>query len=232
MASSSPSFLLFLFLALVSVAIANVDVPTVPIPDTEETDIDAVTEISYSEISRLYKGDWFLIVYAPWCGHCMSLMASMPEIVEAVQGHIKIVKMDGTDHDALHYQFGVKGYPSIFHLHDGEVRVYLGDRSPESIGEFVKSQWKDTPPLTGWNSPTYLPVRIIAQYIDIVSPLVTISENAGKRFDIAPEIIVVVAGLCIITVLSLSGYFYVQKLKKKYPGPGETVVKSTKIKEN
>lgn len=218
-------FLLLPFLALATVTIAVADIPVVPIPGADETTFDAVVEISYSEISRVYRGDWLLIVYAPWCGHCQSLMNHMPDIVKSLHGSVKIAKIDGTEYDAVRFQFGVDGYPSIYRLHDGEVRTYSGTYSARDIAEFAKTEWMSVAPLTGWASPTSLLVRIASSYINFVTPIVTITENAGKRFDVAPEVIAIAASSCVVLVAIVIAYFCVKKLKIK-------IMKQNKIKEN
>lgn len=221
-----------LLCALVAVTIAAADVPSVPIPSLDETVADAVSEITYSEISRVYQGEWLLIVYAPWCGHCHRLMDNMPTIVESLQGHVKIVKIDGTEYDAVRFQFGVDGYPSIYRLHDGEVRTYNGTYTPEDIADFALVQWATVPPLSGWNSPTSFFIRTASRYINLITPVVTITENAGKRFDMAPEVIIILATSLIVVVAVIIAYISVRRINARKRPPLGFLCDPAKIKEN
>lgn len=221
-----------LFFVLVAVTIAAADVPSVPIPGPDETMADTVSDISYSEISRVYQGDWLLIVYAPWCGHCQRLMDNMPTIVESLQGRVKIAKIDGTEYDAVHFQFGVSGYPSIYRLHNGEVRTYDGTYTPRDIVDFALVQWETMPPLSGLDSPTNFFIRIASAYINFVTPVVTITENAGKRFNLSPEVIVISATSFVVVVAVVIAYISIRRINAKNQPPLGFLCNPVKMKEN
>ena len=226
------SFSLFLVMAAVAIATAAADVPSVPIPHPQETVSDAILEISYSDISRVYQGDWILVIYAPWCGYCQRLMDDMPAIVNALQGVAKVAKIDGTEYDAVRFQFGVDGYPSIYRLHNGEVWAYDGTHDPNDIVKFARTQWENMHPLTGWNSPTSFFVRVASAYVNFVSPAVTITENAGKHFGVAPEMIVVIVTSCILVVIVAVGYFFIRRKGTRRQPSMRFLCDPAKIKEN
>ena len=72
---------------------------------------------------------------ADWCGHCKRLE---PELLKAQQIDSTIVKVNSDDPSSqeLMKQYGVKGFPTIVRVSDGE--VYNGPRKAKDILEFSK----------------------------------------------------------------------------------------------
>ena len=50
-------------------------------------------------------------------------------------------------------RFGIDSYPSIFHIHEGQTRQYLGVRTREAIAEWAAKGFLKTEPLPWYLSP-------------------------------------------------------------------------------
>ena len=80
--------------------------------------------------------------YAPWCGHCKSLVPTWEKLGEAFKGDKKVVvgKYDMTANDLPPgSKFEVKGFPTIILFKDGQVVTYTGERTEEGLTAFVKA---------------------------------------------------------------------------------------------
>jgi thiol-disulfide isomerase/thioredoxin len=88
-----------------------------------------------------------LMIHAPWCGHCKTLMPTWDDAHSKYDGTkvngkvVRISKYNG-DEDAkgLAKKLGVKGFPTIKCMKsDGSVDEYEGDRSMSGIMNYIKS---------------------------------------------------------------------------------------------
>jgi hypothetical protein len=63
---------------------------------------------------------------------------------KALEGQVKVAKIDATENDVLRQRFFVEGYPMIVHLREGQTRVYDGVRSEEQLVHFALDGWTQT----------------------------------------------------------------------------------------
>jgi len=79
--------------------------------------------------------------YAPWCGHCKTLVPIYNQVGEHYQGveDVVIAKMDSTTND--NPLVVVKGFPTIYVFPAGDKTgvEYQSDRTAESLIDFVES---------------------------------------------------------------------------------------------
>jgi protein disulfide-isomerase A6 len=59
------------------------------------------------------KGVVIVEFYAPWCGHCKSLVPEYEKAAKALNGVVKVVAVDATQHESLAQKYEIKGFPSI-----------------------------------------------------------------------------------------------------------------------
>ena len=65
--------------------------------------------------SRVIDSDevWIVEFFAPWCGHCKSLVPEYKKAANALKGVVKVGAVDADAHNALGSRFGVRGFPTI-----------------------------------------------------------------------------------------------------------------------
>ena len=56
---------------------------------------------------------WIVEFFAPWCGHCKSLVPEYKKAASALKGVIKVGAVDADAHNALAGRFSVRGFPTI-----------------------------------------------------------------------------------------------------------------------
>lgn len=180
----------------------------------EDDDFGEVLDLTYSNISLAYKGDWILVIYAEWCGHCQSLMKILPEVAHEVEGKVKVARVEGSDTFWTQMQFFIEGYPTIYHIHDGQVRLYDGDRDIDEMAEFALEKWVNTPAIPYWKSPTALHIRMLAGYAEFVRIVYVRIEMVADELDVDPIVLTVVFAVvcCLLCGLSL---FLSARSKKK-----------------
>eukprot|EP00746_Dinoflagellata_sp_MGD_P139811 gnl/MRDRNA2_/MRDRNA2_73190_c0_seq4.p1 gnl/MRDRNA2_/MRDRNA2_73190_c0~~gnl/MRDRNA2_/MRDRNA2_73190_c0_seq4.p1 ORF type:complete len:250 (-),score=26.20 gnl/MRDRNA2_/MRDRNA2_73190_c0_seq4:17-766(-) len=105
--------------------------------------------------------DVFLLVYAPWCGHCQKFKPSYQKLARHLQhvNTLAITQIDGTQNEV---PFPVSGFPTLALFPAGQEKKYIyypGDRSPEDMQKwlhnYVTHSFTDTPApeLQGQNAP-------------------------------------------------------------------------------
>merc|ERR1712146_821849 len=85
------------------------------------------------------KGAWLIAHVAPWCGHCKKLSPTWAQLAAKANksGKYTVAKVDCTVQKAVAADMGIRGFPTIKMIIDGEVHDYNGARSIEAFEEFV-----------------------------------------------------------------------------------------------
>jgi protein disulfide-isomerase-like protein len=88
------------------------------------------------------------LFYAPWCGHCKTVMPIWDRLDETHRssglGEITIIKVNCDEQKDVAKQHGVSGFPTIKLFPQGlnvpdQAVEYQGDRSYDSLVDFMKS---------------------------------------------------------------------------------------------
>lgn len=95
---------------------------------------------------------WLVMVYAPWCAHCKALEPTWRQLASALEGEVKVGRVDGSAETLLGKRLGVRAYPSIFFMHEGVFVEYgQGDsRDLARLTKFARGGWKDATPAPWW----------------------------------------------------------------------------------
>jgi protein disulfide-isomerase A1 len=79
--------------------------------------------------TEFLKTNPYVLVYAPWCGHCQSLAPEWASAASILKGYVTVAKVDATVHAELAKEFGVESYPTILFFIDGVPKRYTGERA-------------------------------------------------------------------------------------------------------
>uniref|UniRef100_A0A1A9VCD0 Protein disulfide-isomerase A6 homolog n=1 Tax=Glossina austeni TaxID=7395 RepID=A0A1A9VCD0_GLOAU len=108
---------------------------------------DAITDLNPTNFDRLVLQDeaiWVVEFYAPWCGHCQSLVPEYKKVAKALKGIIKVGSVNADDHKSLGSQYGVKGFPTIkiFGSNKRSPIDFNGQRTAKAIAEAALAEAK------------------------------------------------------------------------------------------
>lgn len=74
-----------------------------------------VLELSdkFSEV-RKENGQWLVMFYAPWCGHCKRLEPIWAHVAQALaKTNVRVGRVDCTRFTTIANEFSVNGFPTI-----------------------------------------------------------------------------------------------------------------------
>ena len=79
-----------------------------------------------------------LMAYAPWCGHCTALKPTFAKVAAKDGSSRRWGWVDVTQHGAVGERLGLRAFPMIYRVRDGEFVEYRGDRTARSLREFAE----------------------------------------------------------------------------------------------
>uniref|UniRef100_A0A182N5Z6 Protein disulfide-isomerase A6 homolog n=1 Tax=Anopheles dirus TaxID=7168 RepID=A0A182N5Z6_9DIPT len=108
---------------------------------------DDVVALTTSNFDRtVLKSDevWVVEFYAPFCGHCRSLVPEYKKAATALKGVIKVGGINCEEEQGLCGQHGVRGYPTIkiFGANKRSPVDYNGQRTAKDIAEAALAEAK------------------------------------------------------------------------------------------
>jgi len=108
-----------------------------------------LTDMTFENYTRydpkVLSNPWFIMFYAPWCPHCNRLKPIWEEVALLFEGEINFAFLDADSNPRTKNKFRVKGYPTIYFLHENKTRKYEGFRNKENITFFAYEGWKHVP---------------------------------------------------------------------------------------
>jgi protein disulfide-isomerase A6 len=89
---------------------------------------------------------WIVEFYAPWCGHCRSLVPEYKKLATALKGIVKVGAVDASEHQSLGGRYSVSGFPTvkIFGANKNSPVDYQGERKAESMAAQAMSVARET----------------------------------------------------------------------------------------
>ena len=85
------------------------------------------------------KPRWFVMFYAPWCGHCRAMEPEWTSLAALLQGSTTgVARVDATVHTELAALYEVNGFPSLHLLDGGRLYEYGGERTVEAMRAFAE----------------------------------------------------------------------------------------------
>lgn len=108
---------------------------------------DGIVELTPSNFDKLVLNDdsvWIVEFFAPWCGHCQSLVPEYKKLAKAVKGVIKVGSVNADEHNSLGGQYGIKGFPTIkiFGANKRSPVDFNGQRTAKSMAEAALAEAK------------------------------------------------------------------------------------------
>jgi len=132
----------FFILVCLSLALAG---PVVLTPENFDSVVDGSKNV-------------FIKFYAPWCGHCKSMVPAYEETAEAFakESEVVIADCDADAHKDLAGKYGVSGFPTLKFFKKGSTTPedYNGGREANDIIEFINQQ-------TGSRARVHKPVSAV-----------------------------------------------------------------------
>lgn len=106
---------------------------------------DGVTELTPANFDRLVMQDdaiWMVEFYAPWCGHCQSLVPEYKKLARAAKGVFKVGAVNADEHKSLAGQYEVRGFPTIklFGASKRSPTAYNGQRTARAMADSVLAE--------------------------------------------------------------------------------------------
>ena len=111
----------------------------------EEGDVAVLTQDNFDDFIKA-NSRVFVKFYAPWCGHCKSMIPAYTELAQHFKGvegddHVAIGKVDATVHNELATKYGVQGFPTLKLFMDGEPIDYSsGARDKDAMLSWLKKK--------------------------------------------------------------------------------------------
>jgi len=96
------------------------------------------------------RGDHFVMMYAPWCGHCQRLKPDWEKLAKKpdVEG-VSVSKVDCTASTTTCGEYNVQGYPTLLYFRNGKkIDQYDGAKTLEGMKAYLKTM------KTGGSKPT------------------------------------------------------------------------------
>lgn len=147
--------------------------------------------------------------YAPWCPACKqfaSTWQSFSEWTADTDNGIRVGKVDVTAESTLSGQFMVTQLPTIFHIHDGEVRPYSGKRTLSALQTYVDSEWQQAEPVPWWRSPTTKHMRLLGVTYWLSQKGKELQSQLEEEYELPTyAVFIIIAIATIIIGLGLGG---------------------------
>merc|ERR1712004_228164 len=111
--------------------------------------------------------------YAPWCPACKALAPTWERVAGWSEDlEINVAHCDVTENPGLSGRFMVTSLPTIFHVKDGEFRVYKGSREENRIISFVDDQeWKNLELVPWYLNPNSFHMAAVGKFFQMAMQL-------------------------------------------------------------
>ena len=100
-------------------------------------------------------GYWFVMFYAPWCGHCQNLEPTWAQLAGQLSGKVNVARVDATAQTSLAERFNVQGYPTLIMMRNQKTKVYRGARELDDLRSFALDVAKDAAKAVALKSNTH-----------------------------------------------------------------------------
>lgn len=112
---------------------------------TEEGNVLVLTDADFPAVTEEFS-HILIEFYAPWCGHCKKLAPVYKEVADELKAQgseLRLAKVDATENSESAGKFGVRGYPTLFFFLNGQKMDYTGQRSKDSMVNWLLKKTRD-----------------------------------------------------------------------------------------
>jgi len=133
-------FICTMFVMLAKTAwphLAPIVMPEAPVKDGK---LYVLTDRSFR--GHVNRGEHFIMMYAPWCGHCQRLKPDWEKLAKNPGvDNVFISKVDCTANKVICSKYDVKGYPTLLYFRNGELLdTYDGAKTLEALKSYLKTK--------------------------------------------------------------------------------------------
>ena len=83
-------------------------------------------------------GDWFVMFYAPWCGHWNKLKPTWNLLANELKGKVNVAKVNCDESSSSADRFDVRGYPTLLFFKRGKYYKYTdAERDVKTLAKFA-----------------------------------------------------------------------------------------------
>ena len=106
--------------------------PLPSLPQKESSGPSHVKELLTNEDAEAFiEEGGILMVYAPWCGHCKTMMPAFE--IASTQTKVKFARLEGQKAPAFMAKHEIRGFPTILSIKDKVVSRYNSGRDAASL---------------------------------------------------------------------------------------------------
>ena len=121
-----------------------------------------ITEENWEKL--LSSNEWMVEFYAPWCPACNRFESIWKEFSQKSDSlGIKVGAADVNASPVLSGLFSVTSLPTVYHIKDGQYRIFNGNRDLDSLVDFIRnSEWKKIDPSSSWLTPNSFLIKMLS----------------------------------------------------------------------
>ena len=99
-------------------------------------------DVDFATLQKAARNDEVPLVvdfWAPWCGPCRQMAPEYSKAAQAVNGDVRLVKLNTEDYPAASRKYGIRGIPTMIGFKKGkEVKRQAGAMPGSQIVSWVK----------------------------------------------------------------------------------------------
>ena len=99
-------------------------------------------DVDFATLQKAARNDEVPLVvdfWAPWCGPCRQMAPEYSKAAQAVNGDVRLVKLNTEDYPAASQKYGIRGIPTMIGFKKGkEVKRQTGAMPGSQIVSWVK----------------------------------------------------------------------------------------------
>jgi len=187
----------------------------------------AVVKLTGENGYEIYKGEWMIKAYAPWCPACQSIAKPWEELGKwAEQTNYNIAEVDITEGSSIGNQLMATRIPAIYHVKDGVFSKYDGGRGFSAWQEFLLARQSEKLPHFPWyRAPGYPPMLLFGGLMTFAMKVHGLQQYMTNELKIPASLSVgflLIVPLVLFIVIILGGTYTLHAVFGKPKRP-ETV---------